>query len=139
MHLLQAEGVAAGAVLDTKNVLFNEQLKDRNFYEVVEHDSSTGMPQLPYAGQPWKFSATPAVPGKAAPTMGEHNRLILGELLCRTDDELAALEEQGVIGYAPTSAAQPPIQPPLDEQVRQGRVAALRRGFPGANSAPLRH
>lgn len=129
MGLLQTEGVAAGAVLDTKDVLFNDHLKDRGFYEVVDHHPGTGMPPLPYAGQPWKLSATPAVPGKAAPTMGEHNRLVLGDLLCRTDDEIAALEEQGVIGYAPTNRTQPPIQPPLDEQVRQGRVQRYDTDF----------
>ena len=53
--------------------------------------------------------------------MGEHNRLILGELLCRTDDELAALEEQGIIGYAPTTI------------VAAAHPAALgRTGAPGA-------
>ena len=56
MHRLQADGVAAGAVLDSKDLLFDPHLRDRGFFEVVRHHDSTGMPPLPYAGRPWKFS-----------------------------------------------------------------------------------
>ena len=122
MDLLQSAGVPAGAVLDPKALLFDKHLKERRFYEVVNHHPGTGMPPLPYASQPWKLMGTPAVPGKAAPIMGEDNRLVLGELLCRTGEEISDLEEQGVIGYAPTNPGQPTQRPPMDEQVRQGRL-----------------
>ena len=81
MRALQAAGVPAGAVLDSKGLLFDPHLRERRFYEVVNHHSSTGMPPLPYAGRPWKLSETPAVKPKAAPLMGEHNDLVLRELL----------------------------------------------------------
>ena len=121
MSRLQSTGVAAGAVLDSKALLFDQHLGERGFFEVVSHHPSTRMPPLPYAGRPWKLLRTPAVPGKAAPIMGEDNRQVLGELLCRTEEELSDLEEQGVIGYAPVDA-QPVLRPSLDEQVRQGRM-----------------
>ena len=81
MHALQKEGVAAGAVFDSKDLLFDPHLGERGFYEMVTHHYRTGIPPLPYAGRPWKLSKTPAVPSKAAPLMGEHNTLILSELL----------------------------------------------------------
>ena len=121
MDALQNRGVPAGAVLDSKDLLFNPHLKERNFYEVVPHHPSTGMPRLPYAGRPWKLSETPGVPGRAAPVMGEHNRLVFAEILGYTDADLEGLEAEGVIGYAPTN----PVgvqRPSLDEQVRQGRL-----------------
>ena len=121
MDALQSRGVPAGAVLDSKDLLLNAHLKARNFYEVVAHHPSTGMPPLPYAGRPWKLSETPAVSGRAAPVMGEHNQLVLAEILGYTDSDLEALEAEGVIGYAPTN----PVgvqRPSLDEQVRQGRL-----------------
>ena len=121
MGRLQAEGVAAGAVVDSEDLLFNEHLKERRFYEVVEHHEATGMPPLPYAGRPWKLSDTPAVPPKPAPIMGQHNRSILAGLLGRTDDEIAVLEEAQVIGYSPLSP-RGVRRPSLDEQVRQGRM-----------------
>ena len=121
MHQLQTSGVAAGAVLDSKSLLFDPHLMQREFYEVVCHHPSTGMPPLPYASRPWKLSATPAVTGKAGPIMGEHNQVVIAEILGRSPAEMAALEEEQIIGYAPTNprAVQ---RPPLDEQVQQGRL-----------------
>ena len=93
MHALQKDGVAAGAVLDSKDLLFDPHLGQRNFYEVVTHHESTGIPPLPYAGRPWKLSKTPAVNSQPAPLMGEHNNLVLSGLLGKTAEEMAELEE----------------------------------------------
>lgn len=121
MARLQAAGVAAGAVMDSENLLFNEHLQARRFYEVVAHHPDTGMPPLPYAGRPWKLSGTPAVSPQPAPLMGQHNRELLADLLGKTGDEIAALEEANIIGYAPQSP-RGVRRPSLDEQVRQGRM-----------------
>ena len=128
MKALQAEGVSAGAVLDSKDLLFDPHLQERQFYEVVQHHPSTGMPPLPYAGRPWKLSGTPAVAPKAAPVMGEHNELVLGELLGMSKAEMEVLEREGVIGYAPDDP-RPVRRPSLDEQVRQGRMLRYEEDF----------
>jgi len=128
MDRLQTAGVAAGAVLDSKDLLFNPHLLERGFFEVVAHHPSTGIPPLPYVGRPWKMSLTPPVPAKAGPIMGEHNQLVLSELLGRSAAEMASLEEEGVIGYAPTSP-RPVSRPSLDEQVRQGRMQRYETDF----------
>ena len=121
MNRLQAAGVAAGVVMDSGDLLFNEHLKERGFYEVVEHHTETGMPPLPYAGRPWKLSGTPAIAPMPAPIMGQHNRDMLAGLLGRTDGEIAALEEAQIVGYSPLSP-RGVRRPSLDEQVRQGRM-----------------
>lgn len=128
MNALQAEGVPAGAVLDSKDLLFNPHLMQRGFYEVVRHHPSTGMPPLPYAGRPWKLSETPAVAPRAAPVMGEHNEYVLGELLGMSSAEISDLEGKGVIGYAPDDP-RPVQRPSLDEQVRQGRMLRYETDF----------
>lgn len=128
MQQLQSAGVAAGAVLDSKALLFDPHLRERGFYEVVRHHPATGIPPLPYASRPWKMSLTPAVPGKAGPTMGEHNRLVLSGLLGHSDEELAALEKEGVIGYSPSNP-RPVQRPSLEEQVRQGRMQRFETDF----------
>lgn len=128
MGQLQAQGVPAGAVLDSKDLLFNPHLMERGFYEVVSHHASTDIPPLPYASRPWKLPGSPAVPGKAAPLMGEHNMQVLGELLCRNDDQIAELERLGIIGYAPVNP-RPVQRPPLGEQVRQGRMQRYETDF----------
>ena len=121
MAQLQAEGVAAGAVMDSKDLLFNEHLEAREFYEVIEHHPATGMPPLPYPGRPWKLSGTPAIEPKAAPIMGEHNQTLLGELLGKTDAQVAELAAAAIIGFAPLTP-RGVRRPSLDEQVRQGRM-----------------
>ena len=121
MHALQAVGVPAGAVFNSKDLLFDPHLRERDFYEVIPHHPSTGMLPLPYASRPWKLSETPPVTGKAAPIMGEHNRMVLAELLGHSESELADLEKEQIIGYAPTTP-RGVSRPSLDEQVRQGRL-----------------
>ena len=128
MRELQASGVAAGAVLDAKDLLFDPHLRERGFYEVISHHPSTGMPALPYASRPWKLSLTPSMDRKAGPMMGEHNGHVLSELLGHSKEELAALEEEGIIGYAP-STPRAVQRPSLDEQVRQGRMQRYETDF----------
>ncbi len=128
MRDLQAAGVAAGAVLDSKDLLFDPHLRERRFYEVVRHHPSTGMPPLPYASRPWKLSATPAVAPQAAPLMGEHNNFVLMELLGLSEPEVRRLEENGIIGCAPEDP-RPVQRPSLDEQVRQGRMLRYEPDF----------
>ncbi len=128
MRALQENGVAAGVVLDSKDLLFNPHLRDRGFYEVVRHHPSTGIPPLPYASRPWRFSETPAVIPKAGPVMGQHNRYLLMELLGKPEEEFTRLETEGIIGYAPADP-RPVRRPPLDEQVRQGRMQRYETDF----------
>ncbi len=128
MPELQAEGVPAGAVLDSKDLLFDSHLMERRFYEVVSHHPGTEMPPLPYASRPWKLSKTPAVPPRAAPLMGEHNEFVFRDLLGMSEEELARLAEEGVIGYAPDDP-RPVQRPSLDEQVRQGRMLRYETDF----------
>ena len=128
MAALQGAGVPAGAVLDSKDLLFDPHLRERRFYEVARHHPSTGMPPLPYAGRPWRLSETPAVAPRAAPLMGEHNDFVLRELLGLTDSEVARLESEGIIASAPADP-RPVQRPPLDEQVRQGRMLRYETDF----------
>jgi benzylsuccinate CoA-transferase BbsF subunit len=128
MQELQGAGVAAGAVLDSKALLFDPHLLARRFYEVVGHHPSTGMPPLPYASRPWKLGETPPKAGQAAPIMGEHNKVVLSQLLGHTEEELTILEGHGVIGYAPTNP-RPVRRPSPEEQVRQGRMHRYEQDY----------
>lgn len=121
MCALQGRGVPAGAVLNSKELLGDPHLGARRFYEVVAHHPSTGMPPLPYPSRPWKMSATPGNTRSAAPILGEHNRLVLSEILAMSADEVLALERDGVVGYAPVDQPRPPIIP-LEDQKRLGRI-----------------
>ena len=46
---------------------------------------------------PIKLSDTPTRVDKPAPELGEHNQMVLRELLGMSEEEIAALAERGVI------------------------------------------
>jgi len=98
MHLLQNQGIAAGAVLDQSEVMDDPHLKERNCYVEIDHPE-TGV--RPYARSPWNMSRTPQTEWRRAPMLGEHNRYVLGELLGLSDQEIAQLEEEKVINNRP--------------------------------------
>ncbi len=125
---LQAAGVPAGAALDGKELLFDEHLSERGFYEVVAHHPDTGMPPLPYAGRPWKHSRTPGRISHAAPLLGEHNSAVLSGLLGIDLDGIGALERDGIIGSRPTNPRT--ANPPTNEMLlNQGRIARWEADF----------
>ena len=128
MHALQSRGVAAGAVLNGKQLLFDPHLRDRGFYELVRHDESTGMPVLPYASRPWKLSRTPGGTRTSAPVFGRHNRKVLREILGMSENDVKTLEEREVIGDEPINPRLPTILS-LDDQKRQGRIIAYEEDF----------
>ena len=58
-----------------------------------------------------------------APRLGEHNELILGELLGRSEADITELYERGVMGKQPINP-RTTVQPaPLDKQVEDGAIA----------------
>ncbi len=121
MTALQANGVPSGAVLDGEQLLFDPHLKARGFYEVAEHDPITGIPPLPYASRPWKFSRTPGGLRTAAPTLGRHNRSLLCDLMGIPSAQVDTLEASGAIGTAPPNP-RPPHITPVAEQQRRGQI-----------------
>lgn len=125
---LQARGVPAGAVLDGKELLFDDHLNERGFFEVVEHPSGTNMPPLPYASRPWKFDKTPGSIRRAAPTLGEHNSEVLRDILGMSESEMEVMEQAGIVGTAPVRprATDPPSNQLLLEQ---GRIVRSEADF----------
>ena len=67
---LQSRGVPAGAVLDGKELLFDDHLNERGFFEVVEHPPGADIPPLPYASRPWEIRQDP----RLNPTRRAHAR-----------------------------------------------------------------
>lgn len=135
MKALQAKGVPAGAVLDGKGLLFDPHLKERRFYEVAEHHPSTGMRPMPYTSRPWKFSKTPGELRSAAPTLGQHNRFVLSEIIGTPAQQVEAMEVRGAIGAAPPNPRQPRTVP-VEEQLRRRQIIAHD---PGHRQALARH
>jgi crotonobetainyl-CoA:carnitine CoA-transferase CaiB-like acyl-CoA transferase len=101
MHLLQADGVPAGAVLTGGEVTVDPHLEARGFWDIVEHPEVGTYRQVT---TPWHLSRAPRQTTQPAPGLGEHNHYVLGDLLGLSAQEVAALETQGIIGTRPVGA-----------------------------------
>ena len=123
MERLQAAGVAAGAVLDGRDLHFDRQLKARGLVEVVEFPEERQMgPRRPLLGRPWKFSAVPLTIRGAAPTFGQHNGEVLREILGYDEARCAALHSAGIIVDKPVKPREVPDMS-MDKRVEIGRLA----------------
>jgi crotonobetainyl-CoA:carnitine CoA-transferase CaiB-like acyl-CoA transferase len=95
---LQAAGVPAEPVLTIPELVVDPHLNERAFWEEVTHrDAGTWTTEAPA----WRFSRTPAHVRLPAPTFGEHNDYVFRDLLGLSDDDIAALERDGVTSREP--------------------------------------
>ena len=123
MERLQAAGVAAGAVLDGRELHFDPQLKARGLVEMVEFPEERGMgPRRPLLGRPWKFSAMPLTIKGPAPAYGQHNGEVLREILGYDDSRCAALANAGITVDKPLKPREVPNMS-MDKRVEIGRLA----------------
>ncbi|HMD45630.1 MAG TPA: CoA transferase [Acidimicrobiales bacterium] len=95
---LTEAGVPAAPVVLPPDVVENEQLAARGFFEALEHPV-TG--QNLYARPPWTFSGRRDPSRRPPPTLGQHNEEVLVGELGLTPEELAALVAAGVVGDRP--------------------------------------
>ncbi|HZR83679.1 MAG TPA: CoA transferase [Candidatus Binatia bacterium] len=96
---LVRRGVPAAPVVPARAVDRNPQLRARRFFEPVTHPV-TGTHELP--GLPMRFSGrSSGWYASPAPTLGQHGRDVLREILGIGEDELDRLEASGIIGDRP--------------------------------------
>jgi crotonobetainyl-CoA:carnitine CoA-transferase CaiB-like acyl-CoA transferase len=91
--VFDAAGVPAGPVHSIGEALTHPQVLARGMVVDVDHPRTGRSKAL---GFPVKFSATPAVTPRGAPSLGEHTRAVLAEF-GYPDDEIDALIAQGVV------------------------------------------
>jgi crotonobetainyl-CoA:carnitine CoA-transferase CaiB-like acyl-CoA transferase len=104
MHVLQAHGVPAGAVLTGGEVIADPHLEARHFWDTVDHPEAGRYRQV---STPWRLAKNPRRVTSPAPGLGEHNGYILGDLLGLSIQEIEALEAQGIIGVRPIGTGEP--------------------------------
>jgi crotonobetainyl-CoA:carnitine CoA-transferase CaiB-like acyl-CoA transferase len=94
MRLLQNEGVPAGAVLNSEDVMNDPHLKERG-WAVMLHHPEAGTHK--YSGPVWKMTKTP---GKVfpAPCLGQDNEYVYKKILGVSDEEYSKLVEEKHIG-----------------------------------------
>ena len=90
---LAAAGVPAEVVIAARDVAHNPQLRHRGLFEVEDHPVA-GRVELPT--MPFRFASVERWLRRPAPTVGQHNDEVLGEIAAAA--ELAALHASGAIG-----------------------------------------
>jgi crotonobetainyl-CoA:carnitine CoA-transferase CaiB-like acyl-CoA transferase len=98
VEALIAQGVPAAAVFDGRLGSQHPQHVARGFYETVDHPVIGAQP-LPTV--PFRFASQKGWLRSAAPTVGQHNREILRDVVGLDEREIDALEAEGVIGTRP--------------------------------------
>jgi len=96
---LQAAGVAAAPMLDARDLALDPHLKERGFYEYVEHWQPMGI--RPIIGRPYRFANTDLRIRRPGPRYGADNRYVLSDVMGLSDDEIAALYAAGLTSDAP--------------------------------------
>ncbi|MCY3631654.1 MAG: CoA transferase [bacterium] len=103
---LISSGVPAAEMVMSREGDRNPQVNARGFYETVEHPlaGTHRFPAMPvrFGRQPDRWFVRPA------PTLGEHNAEVLGDLLGVDEEELARLEAAQIIGTRPAFAPSTP-------------------------------
>jgi crotonobetainyl-CoA:carnitine CoA-transferase CaiB-like acyl-CoA transferase len=101
LEKLQALGIAAGLVLNSRDLLHDPHLQHRQFYETVQHPEPIG--ERPIIGRPYKLRFRDAHIKKPGPRFGEDNNSILSEILGKSSSEIAALKASNVVSDLPTN------------------------------------
>jgi len=95
---LRSLGIPAARCCNPRLLFEHPQYQARGFYERSAHPF-VGEPLLPTL--PYRLAGADKWIKRATPTIGQHNREILGGLLGVSDEELSQLSEKGVIATRP--------------------------------------
>jgi len=95
MQLLQAQGVPAGVVQRSSDLMRDPQLEHCRFFRYLDHPE---MGNVPYTGHQFRISGYDSGPRFPAPLLGQHNEEVLRDLLGMTDDEISDAIIAGALG-----------------------------------------
>ena len=101
MDALRSIGIKATVLNAISDLMDDPQLLARDYMQMVKR---VFVGSQPHPSSPWRIAKTPLPITRSAPTLGQHNKEVLGGILGLSDDALASLEEDGIIGTKPKLA-----------------------------------
>jgi crotonobetainyl-CoA:carnitine CoA-transferase CaiB-like acyl-CoA transferase len=101
MRRLQALGIAAGPVLNSRDLLLDPHLAHRGFRERVLHPAPVGV--RPMLGRPYRWKVRRPQVHKRAPSYAEDNRAVLRELPGYTEARIEELVADRVVCDTPNA------------------------------------
>jgi crotonobetainyl-CoA:carnitine CoA-transferase CaiB-like acyl-CoA transferase len=94
VELCERAGIPTGPILDVGQALSHPQVLAREMVVPLRHPTAG---EVRVTGVPVKLSETPGAVRRPAPRLGEHTHSALRELLSLGEEELRALEAEGVV------------------------------------------
>ncbi len=120
--LLQERGIAAGPLMNNRDLLLDAHMRQRGLYEMVEHAAPIG--PRPIIGRPWKASARHFHIPKGAPRFGEDGAEVLERLAGIDAGAFASLLARGVVALAPT-VPQYGVPLNVEASLKEGTLTAM--------------
>ncbi len=93
-NLALAHGVPCSLVRSVKDLVNDEQLDYRSFWQELDHPIAG---KYKYPGPPTKFSVTPGILERPAPQLGEHNEKVYCQMLGYSREDLVRMRQAGII------------------------------------------
>ena len=100
-EILQGSGIAAGPVLNSRELLLDPHLTHRGFYERVDHPEPIGMRRI--IGRPYRLRFRNVHIRKPGPRFGDGNDSVLREIAGLDEERIAALKAAGIVSDLPTN------------------------------------
>lgn len=91
---LRAAGVPGGPINNLAEAFNSDQMKSRGLVSALPHAAGGTVPNIALS---FRLSGTPLADPVAAPTLGQHSREVLRDLLGYSPAEIDALAQRGVI------------------------------------------
>ena len=94
MELLLAQGVPAGVVQRSSDLLRDPQLAHRGFYRYLEHQE---MGRAPYGGHQFRIRGYDSGPRGPGPVLGQHTEHVMRDILGMGDEEVIDAVVSGAV------------------------------------------
>lgn len=98
MTQLRSNNIDATVLNSIPDLLSDPHLIFREYMQYVDRDF---VGSQPHPSSPWRLEKDPISINRSAPTLGQHNKEVLGGILGLSDAELNLLKEKGIIGDKP--------------------------------------
>jgi benzylsuccinate CoA-transferase BbsF subunit len=105
-HLLQAQGVTAGAVLTARDLAVDPHLHERQYFEIFTNENAPRVGRRVYAGRPFRIPHIPEALTLVS-ALGQHNVQILREVAKLRDGEIQQLVDAGILATQPPDPGKP--------------------------------
>lgn len=108
MHLLQANGVPAGAVLTARELATDPHLHARGYFEMFTNDNAPRVGPRLYAGRPFRIPHIPEALTLVS-ALGQHNVQILQEVAGLGEEAIQQLLDAGILATRPQDPSKPAV------------------------------